>query len=127
LSPRARRATRFALRVSHAPGCSGGSRIDHPHVPDLSDAAITLWSSAVARRRRAAALTAARSEGQIAIDGAPHAFIVLTGPGERWVAIRRHDDLRVMIAARGLDAASINLEPIADRAARLLGPEPAER
>ena len=100
--------------------------IHHPHVPGLSDAAVTLWFSAMGRRRRAAALTAARSDAQIRIDGAPHPFTVLTGPGERWVAVRRHDDLTVTIAARDLDPASINLEPIADPAARLLGPEPEE-
>lgn len=100
--------------------------IDHPHVPDLSDAAITLWFAAMARRRRAAALTADRSDARIMIDGAPQPFLLLTGPGERWVAIRRHDDLTVTIAGRDLDPSGINLEPIADPAAHLLGPQPED-
>jgi hypothetical protein len=43
-----------------------------------------------------------------------------------WVAVRRHHDLTVTIAARGIDPASLVIEPIADPAARLLGPEPNE-
>jgi hypothetical protein len=99
---------------------------DDPQSPDLSAAAITLWISAMARRRRTAALTAVRSEAQIAIDGVRQPFVILAGPGDRWVAVRRHHDLMVTLAARDLDPASISLEPIADPAARLLGPEPEE-
>jgi len=36
--------------------------IDHPHSPELSDAAITLWFCAVNRLRRAAALGATNSK-----------------------------------------------------------------
>jgi NADPH:quinone reductase-like Zn-dependent oxidoreductase len=38
----------------------------------------------------------------------------------------RHHDVTVTIAAREIDPASLIIEPIADPAARLLGPEPAE-
>jgi hypothetical protein len=100
--------------------------IDHPHSPDLSDAAITLWFRAVDRRRRAAALAAVRSEAQITIDGTAAPFLILTTPSGRWVAVRRHDDLTVTIAARELDPATIIIEPIANPAARLLGPGPPD-
>jgi hypothetical protein len=42
------------------------------------------------------------------------------------VAIRRHHDVVVTVAARAVSAASISLEPIGDPAARLLGPQPDE-
>jgi hypothetical protein len=99
--------------------------IDHPHSEgDLSDAAITLWFRAMARRQRAAALAASRSETQISIDGSAEPFLTLTTPGGRWVAVGRHDDLTITIAGRDLDPATLTIEPIADPAARLLGPDP---
>jgi hypothetical protein len=101
--------------------------IDRPRSPDLSNAAITLWFRAADRRRRAAALAAIRSDAEITIDGTEQPFVVLTTPGGRWVAVRHHDDLTVTIAARDLDPATISVEPIADPAARLLGPEPQDR
>jgi hypothetical protein len=100
--------------------------INHPHSPDLSDAAITLWFRAVARRRRAAAFGGTRSKALITIDGIAHPFVILTTPSGRWVAVRRHDDLTVTIAARDLDPSGLALEPISDPAARLLGPEPKD-
>jgi len=100
--------------------------IDLPHSPELSDAAITLWFSAVDRLRRAAALGATNSETQIRIDGSPASFVTLTTPSGRWVAVRRHDDLTVAIAARDLDPSTVTIEPIPDPAARLLGPEPQQ-
>ena len=100
--------------------------IDHPHSPELSDAAITLWFRAVDRLRRAAALGATRSETQIRIDGSPASFMTLTTRSGRWVAVRRHDDLTVTIAARDLDPSTLVIEPIPDPAARLLGPEPQQ-
>lgn len=100
---------------------------EHPLAPDLSsDAAITLWFGEIDRRRRAAALTAARSETKITIDGTPASFLMLSSPSGRWVAVRRHQDLTVTIAARDLDPATLTVEPIPDPAARLLGPEPEE-
>ncbi|MEO6858723.1 MAG: hypothetical protein ABI323_09065 [Solirubrobacteraceae bacterium] len=100
--------------------------IDHPHSPDLSDAAITLWFRAVASRRRAAAFGGTRSEAQITSDGTAQPFLILATPSGRWVAVRRHDDLTVTIAARDLDPTTIIIEPIPDPAARLLGPEPTD-
>lgn len=100
--------------------------IGHPHAPDLSDAAITLWFREIDRRRRAAALAAAQSETNITIDGTPASFLMLSMPSGRWVAVRRHHDLTVTIAARDLDPAMLTIEPIPDPAARLLGPEPQE-
>jgi hypothetical protein len=94
--------------------------------PELSDAAISLWFKGIDRRRRAAALTASRSEAQIAIDGAEEPFLVLTSPSGRWVAVRRHDDLAITIASRDLEPATITLEPIPDPEARLLGPQPED-
>jgi len=100
--------------------------IDHPHSPELSDAAITLWFRAVDRLRRAAALGATNSETQITIDGSPASFVTLTTPSGRWVAVRRHDDLTVAIAARDLNPSTVTIDPIPDPAARLLGPEPQQ-
>jgi hypothetical protein len=59
------------------------------------------------------------------IDGTDQPFVALTTPGGRWVAVRRHNDLTVTIAAHDLDPTKISLEPVADTA-RLLGPEPEE-
>jgi hypothetical protein len=98
--------------------------IDHPHSDDLSDAAITLWFRAVDRLQRSAAANAARSEAQIMIDGAAAPFVTLTTPSGRWVAARRHAGLTVTIAARDVDPGSLLLEPLADPAESLLGPEP---
>ncbi len=97
----------------------------HPHTPGSSDAAITLWFRAMDRRRRAIALTATRSEQQILIDGSPEPFLALTTPSGRWVAVRRHHDLTITIAARDIHPATITVEPVAEPAARLLGLGPA--
>jgi hypothetical protein len=98
--------------------------IDRPRSDDLSDAAITLWFRAGARAQRAAAAKATRSETQITIDGAAAPFVTLTTPSGRWVAARRHAGLTVTIAARNVEPGSLLIEPIADPAESLLGPEP---
>ena len=98
----------------------------HPHAPDLSDAAITLWFREISRRCRAAALAAAQSETKITIDGTPASFLMLSTPSGRWVAARPPHDLTVTIAARDLDPATLTIEPIANPTARLLGPKPQE-
>jgi hypothetical protein len=90
---------------------------DHSH-------AITLRFRTIDRHRRAAARGGIRSETQITIDGTQQPSLTLTTPGGRWVAVRRHDDLTVTIAARDLDPATLTIEPIADPAARLLRPQP---
>jgi hypothetical protein len=97
-----------------------------PHSDAFSDAATTLWFAAVRRDRRAAALGATQTEQLITIDGTPEPFLRLTTPTGRWVAVRRHDDLTIIVAGRGLDPTTITLEPIRNPAARLLGPEPEE-
>ncbi len=99
----------------------------HPRSLDLSDAALTLWFHAVDRRRHGAALAATRSEAQITIDGAAKAFLTLSTASGRWVAVRRHEDLTITIAARDLAPNAITIEPIPDPARRLLGPEPKTR
>jgi hypothetical protein len=50
----------------------------------------------------------------------------LTAATGHWVAVRRHEDLMITIAAHDLDPATITLDPIPDPAARLLGPKPPE-
>ncbi len=96
------------------------------HSEGLSDAATTLWFSARRRDRRTAAVGAIQTEQVITIDGTPQPFLRLTTPTGRWVAVRRHDDLTITIAAHDVDPTALTLEPIADPAARLLGPEPEE-
>jgi hypothetical protein len=90
----------------------------------LSDAALTLWFRAARRRRVAGSYEAPVSETGIAIDGVRERFLTVGIPNGYWVAVRRHHDVTVTIAARGIDPASLIIEPIADPTARLLGPAP---
>jgi hypothetical protein len=92
--------------------------------PEASRAAITLWLAARERAARGKALDAVLSEQLISIDGTPAPFRTLTAATGHWVAIRHHNDLIITIAASDLDPTLITLEPIADPAARLLGPKP---
>jgi hypothetical protein len=94
--------------------------------PDASRAAITLWLRARDRERRAAVLGAVRSEQLIAIDDASTEMLMLNAPRNRWVAVARHADLTIIVAASDLEPAPLRLEPIADPAAQLLGPEPPD-
>lgn len=94
--------------------------------PDASRAAITLWLRARERESRAAVLGAVQSEQLITIDGASTRTLMLNAPHDRWVATARHADLTITIAAHDLEPASLRLEPIADPAAHLLGPEPPD-
>ena len=98
----------------------------HGQWPAASDAAITLWLSARDRASRAQVLAASRSEQLIALEGSPEPFLVLTASHEAWVAVRRHRDLTITIAARDLDPQTITIEPVADPATRLLGPRPED-
>ncbi|MGA2927553.1 MAG: hypothetical protein ABSG43_16460, partial [Solirubrobacteraceae bacterium] len=92
----------------------------HPQWPKASHAALTLWLHARDREVRAKVLGAERSERLIAIDGAPVPFLTLSAASGRWVAVRRHDDHTVTVAAYDLDPATITLELSPDPAARLL-------
>jgi hypothetical protein len=94
--------------------------------PDASNAARTLWLAARGRELRRQVVEASRSETLITIDGTPEPFLTLSSPTGRWVAARRHNDLTITIAGHGLNPTSITLEPIADPAARLLGPAPED-
>jgi hypothetical protein len=98
----------------------------HSRWPNASHAALTLWFRARDREVRAEVLKAIRSDQLITIDGALQPFLTLTTPGGRWVAVRRHDDLTITIAAHDLDPTTITIEPIPDPAAHLLGPEPED-
>jgi hypothetical protein len=114
--PRARRALEMWVHDDH----------NHPQSEGLSDAATKLWFAARGRDRRAAAAGASQTEQLITIDGTPQPFLRLSTPTGRWVAVRRHGDLTITIAARDLDRTTLTLEPIPDPAARLLGPEPED-
>jgi len=92
----------------------------------LSDAALTLWFRAARRQRVAGSHEAPVSETEIAIDGALEPFLTVGTPNAHWVAVRRHHDVTITIAAREIDPASLIIEPIADPSARLLGPKPDE-
>jgi hypothetical protein len=98
----------------------------HTPWPDVSDAALKVWLGVRDRERRGAAYAATLSEQLITIDGTPEAFLTLTTPTGRWVAVRRHDGLTITVAAHDLDPTTITLEPIPDPATRLLGPEPED-
>jgi hypothetical protein len=90
----------------------------------LSDAALTLWFRAARRQRVADSSEAPVSPTGITIDGAREPFLTVGTPNAHWVAVRRHHDVTITITARDIDPASLIIEPIADPAARLLGPEP---
>jgi len=92
----------------------------------LSDAALTLWFRAARRRRVAGSHDAPVSETEIMIDGARERFLTVGTPNTHWVAVRRHHDVTITIAAREIDPTSLIIEPIPDPNARLLGPEPGE-
>ena len=92
----------------------------------LSDAALTLWFRAARRKRVAGSHEAPVSDSEITIDGAREPFLTVGTPNVHWVAVRRHHDVTITIAAREIDPASLIIEPIADPAARLLGPAPDE-
>lgn len=92
----------------------------------LSDAALTLWFRAARRQRVAASHEAPVSETQLTIDGAREAFVTVGTPNAHWVAVRRHHDITITVAAREIDPASLVIEPVADPNVRLLGPKPAE-
>ena len=93
--------------------------------PEASHAAVTLWLAARDRTVRGKVLAAVRSEQSISIDGTPAPFLTLTAATGQWVAVRRHNDLVVTIAASDLDPTPITVEPIPDPAARLLGATPS--
>jgi hypothetical protein len=71
-------------------------------------------------------VSAIQTERLITIDGAPQPFLRLSTPTGRWVAVRRHDDLTLIVAAHDIDPTTLTLEPVPDPAARLLGPKPEE-
>lgn len=92
----------------------------------LSDAALTLWFRARRRQRVAGSHEVPGGETRIMIDGAREPFLTVGTLNARWVAVRRHHGVTLTIAAREIDPASLIIEPIADPAARLLGPKPDE-
>jgi hypothetical protein len=93
--------------------------------PETSRAAVTLWLAARDRTVRGKVLAAVSSEQPISIDGAPAPFLTLTAAAGHWVAVRRHNDLVITIAASDVDPTTIRVEPIPDPAATLLGPRPS--
>jgi hypothetical protein len=93
--------------------------------PEASHAAVTLWLAARDRTVRGKVLAAVCSEQLISIDGTPAPFLTLTAATGHWVAVRRHNDLVITVAASDLDPTPITLEPIPDPAAALLGPRPS--
>jgi hypothetical protein len=82
--------------------------------PEASHAAVTLWLAARDRKARAKALAAARSELLISVDGTREPFLTLTAATGHRVAIRRHEDVMITIAARELDPTAIIVEPLAE-------------
>jgi hypothetical protein len=91
-----------------------------------SRAAITLSLAAHRRRSRGHVLAARRAERIISIDGTAQPFLTLTASTGSWVAVRTHQDLIITIAGHDLDPSALTIEPVADPAARLLGPRPPD-
>ena len=94
--------------------------------PKASDAAITVWLRARDRQHRAAVVSASRSDQMINLAGEWTSALMLETPMRRWVAVARHSDLTIVVAAYDVDLASLRLEPIADPVAQLLGPKPSD-
>lgn len=92
--------------------------------PDASRAAITLWLRGRARERRAAVLSASRSEQHLTINDTPTAALALSTQCGRWVAMAAYAELTIIVAAHDLQPASLRLGVIADPISELLGPEP---
>lgn len=90
----------------------------------LSDAALTLWFRASRRQRVVAACEAPVAEIEIKIDGQPQRFVMVGAADARWVAVRDHHDLTIMITADQIDPASLSIDPVADPKSTLLGPPP---
>ena len=90
--------------------------------PNASHAALTLWLAARHRQCRGMVLSAARTEQRITIDGAAQPFLTLTASTGSWVAVHAHHDLMIAIAGHDLAPSALTIEPIANPAARLLGP-----
>ena len=78
------------------------------------------------RQRVAGSHEAPVSQTDITIGGAREPFLTVGTPNAHWVAVRRHHDVTITIAAREIDPASLIIEPVADPATRLLGPNPDE-
>jgi hypothetical protein len=114
------------VKARHALGSWSSRGAGADGWPDASYAAMTLWLRARDRERRAASLGAVRSDQVLVIDGAEVPALALHGPVSRWVARAHHADLTITVAARDIPPTSLRLEPIANPAARLLGPEPPD-
>ena len=121
----ARRGELAVARDAFASGIEADAR--RRPTDGLSDAALTLWFRAGRRQRVAKSHEAPVSETEITVDGAREPFLTVGTPNAHWVAVRRHHDVTIVIAARETDPASLIIEPIANPNARLLGPEPAGR
>jgi hypothetical protein len=93
---------------------------------DKSRAAITLGLAAHHRRNRGHVLAARRTERRISIDGTAQPFLTLTASTGSWVAVRTHQDLTITIAGHDLEPSALTIEPVADPAARILGPRPPD-
>lgn len=113
-------------RARHSLGSWIRNDARHARWPAASHAAITLWRATRDRASRAQVLASSRSERLITLDGAREPFCVLTASDGTWVAVRRHEDLTITIAARDLSPQAITVAPIADPATRLLGPRPKD-
>lgn len=82
------------------------SRVENANrqpIDDLSDAALTLWFRAARRQRVGVSHEAPVSETKIGIDGAPEPFVTVGTQNVHWVAVRRHHDVTITIAAREID------------------------
>jgi hypothetical protein len=113
------------LSIARETFAHGIAADDHEELDyGLSDAAVTLSFRAARRRRVAGSHAASVGEIAITIDGARAPFVMVGDPDGLWVAVRRHRDVTITIAARAIEPASLAIEPIADPKTRLLGPEP---
>ena len=85
------------------------------------------------RRELAACLRTARktrkpqgrvqTRAQIIVDGTPALFITAGEHDGLWAGVRRHGQLTLTIVAGGASPEAVELEPLADPRAQLLGPE----
>ena len=85
---------------------------------ERSDAGMIIAWRVRDRKQRQLAATAAREQLEILIDGYPELFVSLRSD-DCWVAVRRHNNQTITIAAQQVDPASLDLRPLKDPVADL--------
>jgi len=109
LSERARATNELASRL----------RIETPPWRERSEASRALALHAALRERRRLARRAQEHEQLLRVEGRPQPFTFLR-TGERWVAVRRMQQVTITVSGNGVDPDSVALRPLGDASGELL-------